>query len=370
MRFQVEREALAEATGWAARALPARPASPILAGLLVEAGGALRLSGFDYEASTRAEIDADVAEPGRVLVPGRLLAEVVRSLPGATVRVEADGGRVRVGGGSTRFTLQCLPVGDYPGLPEMPVAAGAVDGSEFVRAVGAVAVAAGRDDALPLLTGMLLDVDGDELTLVSTDRYRIAIRSLCWRRAGSSPARFDALVPARAMTQMARSAGGGAAVSLAFGDSGGVIGFECGDRQMTTRLLAGDFIPWRSHVPAGFTSTSAVARLPFIAAIRRVALVAEPKAPVRVAFRRGEVVLEAASGEEAQAVTAMPAEHEGEELALAFNPQFLLDGLAALESDVAVLHSRGPLKPVLLTGSADLAAEGYRYVVMPIRAAR
>ena len=197
MKFRVERDALAEAVAWAARSVSTRPTIPVLAGLLLTVDDArLSISGFDLEASTQVDLDVAAGSPGSALVSGRLLADISRALPPHPVEVAVDGARLTISCGSARFTLPTMPVEDYPTLPSMPTTAGTVDGETFAAAVAQVAVAAGRDDTLPMLTGVRLEIDGDRLTLAATDRYRLAVRELGWqpssptaaagRRAGTS----------------------------------------------------------------------------------------------------------------------------------------------------------------------------------------
>lgn len=373
MKFRVDRDVFAEAVAWAARALPSRPPMPVLAGVFCEvADSTLKLSSFDYEVSAQVSVDAEAEEPGTALVSGRLLAEISRSLPDRPVEVSTDGVKVLLTCGSARFTLLTMPVEDYPSLPDMPPATGYVGSDAFAAAVGQVAVAAGRDDTLPMLTGIRLEIEGDTVTLVATDRYRLAVRELHWK-----PDRPDisavALVPARTLADTAKSLTSGAEVSIALSASGageGMIGFEGGSRRTTTRLLEGESFPkYTSLLPSGWESRAEVEMAPFIEAVKRVALVAERNTPVRLTFRDEEVLLEAGSGDEAQAAEVVGATLEGEEIRIAFNPSFLLDGLGALDSDVARLHFTTPTKPAVITGKpADEQAEPeYRYLLMPIR---
>src|SRR5579862_9314546 len=209
MRFVVERDALAEAVAWIARSLPSRPVIPVLSGLLLQAAAdGLTLSCFDYEVSARISIDADVTEPGTVLVPGRLLAEITRSLPGHPIEVD-DKDDVTLTCGPASFNLVTLPIGEYPRLPELPRLAGTVDGGVFATAIGQVTPAASRDDTLPVITGVNVEIEGDMITLVATDRYRLAIRELTWSPAEPEAepqpgARSTLLVPARTLADAAK----------------------------------------------------------------------------------------------------------------------------------------------------------------------
>ena len=216
MKFRVEREALGEAVGWVARALPARPVIPVLSGLLVQASGAgLTLSCFDYEVSARVAIPAEVEEPGTALVPGRLLAEIIRSLPPRLVEVSSETDMIRLSCGSAEFELVALPVDEYPGLPEPPAPSGTVDGGVLAAAAAQVVPSASRDDTLPMLTGVCLDIDGPVMTLAATDRYRLAVRTVDWTPARPG-LRASALVPARTLADVARTMAPGEPVTIAF----------------------------------------------------------------------------------------------------------------------------------------------------------
>lgn len=373
MKFRVERDVLADAVAWAARSLPVRPPVPVLAGLLLDASSSgLTLSSFDYEVSARVQVTADVEESGRALVSGRLLAEIARSLPGRPVEVVTEGAKVVVLCGSARFTLLTLPVDDYPALPEMPTASGTVASDLFAASVAQVAVAAGRDDTLPVLTGVRVEIEGDTVTLAATDRYRLAVRELLWKpeQAGLSAV---ALVPARTLADTAKSLTSGDDVTLALASAGageGMMGFEGNGRRTTTRLLEGDFPKYRALLPTESAAVASVETAAFVEAVKRVALVAERSTPIRLSFTVDGLVLEAGSGDEAQASEGVEAAFEGDDISIAFNPTFLLDGLGAIDAPVAQLSFTTPTKPAVLTGKAAADAEAnsdYRYLIMPVR---
>ncbi|WP_031067786.1 DNA polymerase III subunit beta [Streptomyces sp. NRRL WC-3742] len=373
MKFRVERDVLAEAVAWAARSLPARPPVPVLAGLLLTAqDGSLALSGFDYEVSARVELEADVEEAGTVLVSGRLLNDISRNLPNRPVEISTDGQRVSVVCGSSRFTLPTLPVDEYPALPQMPTATGVVSGDVFASAVSQAAVAAGRDDTLPVLTGVRVEIEGEKITLAATDRYRFAVRELLWKPEQSDISAV-ALVPAKTLQDIAKSLGSGDNVSIALSSGGageGLIGFEGAGRRTTTRLLEGEFPKFRSLFPTEFSAVAAIQTQPFLEALKRVSLVAERNTPVRLSFEQGVLTLEAGSGDDAQATERIDADLEGDDISIAFNPGYLEEGLKAIDSPFAQLSFTTPTKPALLSGKVAVDSEedkAYQYLIMPVR---
>ncbi|CAM5477849.1 MULTISPECIES: DNA polymerase III subunit beta [Streptomyces] len=373
MKIRVERDVLAEAVAWVARSLPARPPAPVLAGLLLKAeDGALSFSSFDYEVSARVSVDAEVDEDGTVLVSGRLLADICRALPNRPVEISTDGVRATVVCGSSRFTLHTLPVEEYPALPQMPTATGTVPGEVFASAAAQVAIAAGRDDTLPVLTGVRIEIEGDTVTLASTDRYRFAVREFLWKPENPD-ASAVALVPAKTLLDTAKALTSGDTVTLALSGSGageGLIGFEGAGRRTTTRLLEGDLPKYRTLFPTEFNSVAVIETAPFVEAVKRVSLVAERNTPVRLSFEQGVLILEAGSSDDAQAVERVDANLEGDDISIAFNPTFLLDGLSAIDSPVAQLAFTTSTKPALLSGRPALDAEAddaYKYLIMPVR---
>jgi DNA polymerase III subunit beta len=373
MKFRVERDVLADAVTWTARSLPTRPPVPVLAGVRIEAdaAGTLHLSSFDYEVSARSEIAAEVSEPGTVLVSGRLLAEISRALPAKPVDVVLDGTKVTVTCGASRFTLLTMPVEDYPALPSMPPLSGTIDGDALTQAVAQVTVAASRDDTLPLLTGVRVEIEGEKITMLATDRYRLALRELTWNPA-SPDISATALVRARTLSDAAKSLGGGAQVNIALATGSGVdlIGFEAGGRHTTSLLVEGDYPAVRRLFPDETPIHAVVATQALSDAAKRVALVAERNTPIRLSFTEGQVVLDAGQGDDAQASEALEASLVGDDISVAFNPQFLLDGLGALTTEFVRLSFTHPNKPVEFTGQTSLEGDDiqqYRYLLVPIR---
>jgi DNA polymerase III subunit beta len=411
MKFRVEHDALADAVAWVARALPSRPVVPVLSGLRLAAADGLTLSCFDYELAATAEVAAEVAEPGTALVPGRLLAEIVRSLPGQPAEFAADGDMVSLTCGSAEFALVSLPLAEYPELPPTPPVAGTIDGGELAAAVAQVLPAASRDDTLPMLTGICLDISGESMSLVATDRYRLAVRELRWEPADPG-VRAIALVPARTLMDAARTMTAGEPVPVSFtpasepgpADAGpqpvsGMISFASRGRRLTGRLIGGEFIRYQSRFPDSFGCRAEVPAASFIEAVRRVSLVADRVSPVQLSFGQGQVVVEAHTEGRARAVETVTASFTGDEPVISFNPHYLLDGLAAAAaaggparppatpeetppppaSGTLRLEFTSPAKPALITPAGEGgtavgeraagpgAEPSFRYLVVPLR---
>jgi len=377
VKFRVERDVLADAVAWAARSLPVRPSVPVLAGLLIETSeDGLVLSTFDYETSARATVPADVSDEGRALVSGRLLADICRSLPNKPVEMAIDGAKVSLVCGSARFSLQTMPVDEYPALPDMPAATGTVNSEVFAAAVSQAVTAAGRDDMLPVLTGVRIEIEGDRISLLATDRFRLSHRELTWE-PGATDASVAALVPAKVLADTAKSLTAGSRVTIALATSGageGLIGFEGtaggGVRRTTTRLLDGEFPKVRTLFPNEHVTIARVDKASLIESVKRVSLVAERNTAVQLAFSEGVLTLDAGSGDEAQASESIEASVTGDDITTGFNPQFLLDGLTAIEAPIVELAFTQASKPAVMAGSDSLdgaADAAFRYLLMPRR---
>jgi DNA polymerase-3 subunit beta len=351
MEFRIDRSALTDAVAWAARVLPTRSPVPVLGGLLLEAdSGRLRISGLDYEASACIEVEAETVRAGRVLVMGRRLLDVCRVLPESPVVCAVEGSRFSVTGGGARFGLSVLPLDDYPALPPLPGVLGAVDSEEFAAAVAHVAVAAGRDDTLPTLTGIRVGLDGDTMTLAATDRYRFAVRTLAWKPA-TADVSADVVVSARRLTEIARSFGRSGMIDVAL--DAGSAGFELAGMRTTVRLLDGR-LPRHDKLFAMADPTTAVTdRAPLVEAVKRVAVVADGDSPLQLAFS-GDSVLLQAGYEDDVASQRLPAVLEGaDELTVAFNPSYLMDALASFDAPVVQFALMGPGQRAMITGRTD-----------------
>ncbi|GAA1459215.1 DNA polymerase III subunit beta [Williamsia maris] len=385
MKFRVTRDEFAESVAWVARSLPSRPPVPVLGCVVLTAGDkGLTVSGFDYEVSAQVDLSAEVADEGRVLVSGKLLADITRSLPAKPVDVSLDGTRVAIACGSSRFSLPTMPVEDYPSLPEVPPITGSIPTELFAEAITQVAIAAGRDDTLPMLTGIRVEIENDTVVLAATDRFRLAVRELTWEPTSGDTAAV--LVPAKTLSESAKSAGaeGGAAISLALGSAGsigaeGLLGILGHGRQTTTRLLDAEFPKFRQLLPPSHTSMATVDIAPLTDAIKRVALVAERGAQVRMEFTEGSVLLTAGGDDAGKAEEEVPVSFHGEPLTIAFNPGYLLDGLAALHTTAVDFGFTTPSRPAVLrpstgeppqaddSGAYAAPSSAFTYLLMPVR---
>ncbi|MGX1918442.1 DNA polymerase III subunit beta [Streptomyces bacillaris] len=408
MEFRIERSALAEAVAWAARVLPVRSPVPVLGGLLLDAeGGRLRVSGLDYEASARIDVEAaEILRPGKVLVMGRRLLGICKVLPEGAVGCAVEGSRFTVSGDGARFGLSVLPLDDYPALPSLPRVRGAVEAAEFAAAVADVAVAAGRDDTLPALTGIRLGLDAGSgtMTLAATDRYRFAVRTLLWKAAGAgagegagadagagegagsgsaagagagseagagSGESADVLVSARRLTEIARSLGGAGLVSVAL--DAGSAGFEHAGMRTTVRLLDGRLPRHEKLFAMEDPAVAVVERARLVEAVKRVSVVADGDGPVQLAFSAADNSVHLQAGyEDDVASQRLPATLEGaRELTVAFNPAYLADALASFDEPSLRLLMMGAGQRAMITGEGepgrDVSPPRHRHLLMSVK---
>jgi len=373
MKVEIEHASFHELINRAAKALAVRPAAPVLSGLLLRAEeGTLRASAFDFELAVRASAPASVGEPGSVLVSGRLLTEITRALPKLPVALTTDGARVLLVCGAYRYTLSCMPLDEYPSLPATPPTIGRVEANALVSAAGQTALAADRDDTLPFLTGVHLEFSPESFRLVSTDRYRLALRDLPWQRAENpAPESGDvsALIPARTLLEAARLFAPGQQIEVGLEE--GLLGLASSGLEVTLRQLDGSFVRYAQLFPEQPTGKAVVEVAALLETIKAVALVAERNTPVRLEFSSGQVTVVAGSGNQAVASATIDALYEQDEpVVMAVNPTYLLDGLGSLGSPYARLTYPEKVSPVLLTGLAGPEAEAdeqFRYLFIPVR---
>ncbi|WP_033436283.1 DNA polymerase III subunit beta [Saccharothrix sp. NRRL B-16314] len=375
MKIRVERDGLADAVAWVARSLPSRPPVPVLGGVLLDAGAedgsgeALTVSGFDYEVSAQCGVPATIADGGKALVSGRLLADITKALPNHPVEIAVDGSRMTISCGSARFSLPTMPVEDYPQLPSMPQHAGELPGEIFGEAVAQVAVAAGKDDTLPMLTGVRLEIGEGKLTLVATDRFRLAMREFPWE-PNESLGEVAVLVPAKTLNDAAKTLGAsGAKITLSLAANDGLLGLSGTGRRTTTRLLDADFPKYRQLLPSEHSAAAIIEVDALVQAIKRVSLVAERGTQVRLEFVDNSLRLSAGGDDEGSAEEELPVEYTGDPVTIAFNPTYLQEGLQAVRTPRAHLSFTTPSRPALLkpVDEDGNVAPGYLYLLMPVR---
>ncbi len=371
MKLRVEQEDLAEAVAWTARTLPARPTTPVLSGVkLTGDSDHITLAAFDLEVSAKAEVGAVVDEPGTAIVNGRLLAEIAKALPAQPVELGLEGNRVALRCGRSSFGLPTMPVEDYPQLPDLPPHAGQVSATDFAAAVAQVAIASSKDDTLPVLTGIRVELSAQTMRLVATDRYRLAVRSIPWQPTGGG-VEHTTLVKARQLADLGRSLGHSDVVQIALGeDNDGRIGFGVDGRELVTRLLGGEFPRYEQLLPSESHTVATVETGLLIEAVKRVKLVAaERTAPIKLQFSDGEVLLRAGAFDDAQASETLECSTDGDSLEIAFNPDYLLDGLGAMGAESTTLSFTTANKPAVLSpaDATDGGTPDYQYLLMPVR---
>ena len=372
MKFAVERDALVDAVNWVSKSISNRPITTALLGIVIDVTDEITLSGSDLETSAKAKFKADISQKGKVLVPGKLLAEISRSLPAKPVTFNLEGSRVLVTAGSAKFTLPTLPLVEYPTLPELPSASGSLNSDLFATAVNQVAIAAGKDDSLPTLTGVFVEINKNQITLAATDRYRLAVRELTWS-AQDANIETTSLLRARTLADAAKSLIGTTQVTIALAPANTnekLVGFISEGKTMTSRVLDGSFPPFRHLLPSESTADAIIEVAPLLDSVRRVALVTDKTVPLRLNFSNNSLQLEAGTGDEAQASEKLDINYKGEDINIAFNPTFLTDGLTAINTTFVHIAFTGANKPAVLTGQTEAGSApitNYKYLLMPMR---
>jgi DNA polymerase-3 subunit beta len=376
MKFQVNRDVFSEAVSFAVKLLPQRTTLPILSGVLIEATDeGLTLSSFDYEVSARTQIMADVEDPGRVLVSGKLLAEIASRLPNFPVRFSTEDNKITVACGTGHFTLSSMPVEEYPTLPQISDRVGTLKADLFSAAIAQVAVAASRDDVTPVITGVQLEVSQNNISLVATDRYRVAVRDIAWDAGESGVESATALVPAKTLVEVGKTFGNSGEISVAITstDERELIAFQADNKTVTSLLIKGNFPPVRRLFPETVDNFAVMNTAELIEAVRRVSLVLEREAALRFTFTTEGVTLEAIGSEQAQASETIDAFLTGDDTIVSLKPQFLIDGLSSVHSEfvrISFTKTENPNKPgpVLITSQSSKDQPGndnYKYLLQP-----
>lgn len=385
--FQVSKDELAGAVAWVARNLPMRPTQPVLRAMVLTADDeGLELAGFDYEVSTKVHIPAQVAAPGRFAVAGKVFAEIVAACPNKPVEVRLEGTKVHVSCGPAQFELPTINLEDYPNLPQLPAVTGAINPALFVEAVTQVATAAGKDDSLPMLTGVHMEIAGENVTLTATDRFRLALRRFQWVPA-IADAEAKLLIPAKNLLENARTLDVNSTepveIAVGTGDSigsEGLFGIHVNDRQTTTRMLDSDFPNVAPLLPKSHKAMASVEISLLQDAIKRVSLVTDRNAQIRMEFSSGQVILSAGGADAGHAEEVVPCAFTGaDSLLIAFNPGYLRDGLGVIRTPRVVFGFTESSRPAILIPEPEVLpeadAEGmfptpetdFTYLLMPVR---
>src|SRR6187200_399855 len=361
VKFRCDRDALSEALQTVQRGVSSRPGIPALTGVRMEAteDGRLTLMTTDLEVSARLSIEVQVSEPGVALVPARLVGDTVKSLSDAPVEFETDQSQARLRCAAYEGSLRLLPAEDFPALQEPSGVRIEVEAGRFAEAVSQVARAASRDEARPVLTGVLLEVSREGVVLVATDSYRLAVRDLVATADGEG----KAIVPERALTEAGRAAAADEKATIEIFLDESQVAFKIGELTLTSRLIEGEFPNYRQLLPDQHESRLTISRQQLLDAVRRVGLLARDTTPVRLEFNALGVKLSSSSPDLGQAVETVEARYEGEDLTVAFNPQYLADGLTAANGEMIRLDVRDGLKPGVVRGDGD----EFTYLVMPVR---
>jgi DNA polymerase-3 subunit beta len=362
LRLTCSREELAERLTLVSRAVSTRSAVQVLQGVLLRAeGGRLHLSATDMELSLRASLEAEIAEEGAAVVPGRLLGDISRLLPEGEVSLatKPDEGSLLVECGTASYRIQAYSVEDFPRLPEVDtVQTFAVDTAALLETIARVSRAASRDESRPVLTGVLVQFEGQKLVMAATDSYRLAVKET--ELDAAAPA-LEAIVPARALGELARIAGDGDSVELGVLEN--QIVFRVDGVWLTTRRIDGQFPNYRQLLPESFEHEVRASRSELLDVVRRVSVMAERSNPLRLRFAEGEVTASTQTPDVGEAKESLPVEFAGDPLEIGFNPSFLREGVESIDSDEVVLRLISPLRPVVLQG----AGQDYTYLLMPIR---
>ena len=362
MKFRCEREALAEALSTAGRAATGRTgALPVLSGLRLElVGDRLSITGTDLDLTIQLTLAVGGDGDGGVVLPARLVADIVRSMGAGKVEVSVDGDEVNISGGRSQFSVRPLSLDDYPKLATPTTSSVTLPAAAVGEALRQVVRAASTDEARPILTGVLLTAENGGLRMVATDSYRLAVRDLADHQVLGADQKV--LVPGRALNELQRLVGGGEELTMRLGDRDAT--FEVGETRLSTRLIEGEFPNYRQLIPASHPNTLTVEREPLLEAIRRVKILAKDATPVRLQMGGDTLRLTAITQDVGNASEELDATYEGTELTVAFNPEYFASGVEACSSDSITLSTLDSLKPAVIRGVGN---DDYLYLLMPVR---
>ncbi|WP_394937265.1 DNA polymerase III subunit beta [uncultured Ilumatobacter sp.] len=369
MKFRCERDVLADALGSAGRAATNRTGTlPVLAGVRMEVvGDTLTITGTDLELTIRLTIEVGGERDGATVVPARLVGDIVKALPAGAVEVDladsaaGDGSsEMSISAGRSQFSVRPLSIDDYPAQSEPAADAVTLPAAAMADALRQVVRAASTDDARAVLTGVLLAAEDDGLRMVATDSYRLAVRDLPESSMLGSGQKV--LIPGRALSELQRLMGNEESLMVRLGEREAT--FEAGSTRLSTRLIEGEFPNYRNLLPSSYPNLLTISKPAIIEAIRRVKILAQDSTPVRMTLGGDTVQLEAITQDVGNAVEEIDAQYEGAEMTVAFNPDYLLAGIDAIDADDVTLATMDPMKPAVLRGAGQ---DDYLYLLMPVR---
>lgn len=371
MKVEINTQSFSDAVAWTTRIIDSRPSNPILAGIRLEAAdGTLHLSSFNFETSARHHIDAGVDESGSVLVLGKLLADITKTLPYEKTYLSTDDSTLTITSGKSTFTMQLMPESEYPDLPTVPQTLGQMKAQSLVQAVNQASVAVSREENRPVLTAIRVQFQGDNIIMSSTDRFRLARSTVAW-----TPQQPDinttALVKGSLLRDVARSLDEHHDVTLNLDpESSSLIGVENAGRISTIQLIDGEFPAVDRLYADSYPIHAVLDKQALLSAIKRVSLVAERNAPIRMMFSGQELTLAAGTIDEAHASETLEVDMDGDDITVAFNPSYLIEGLSAIAEPFVHMKMTTPVKPVEFNGQKDMDSDesmNYRYLLVPMR---
>ena len=368
MKLSAPRAALLSELQLVTRAASTRSAIPALGGVMLNAeDGSVRLAATDTEMALTSSTSASVDQPGTILLPARLLLDVVRVADGETVTLEGgtDGSGASITSDRASFNVRTLPSDDFPRLPSLdPDQTATLDAGVIAATVERVAKAASRDETRPVLTGILVSIEDQVLRMVATDSYRLSVKET---PVSGLDDQFSANVPARALQELSRIIADTKAESVSMSTLDNQIVFGAGDVILSSRLIDGQFPNYRQLLPESYEHEVSFSRQELLSVVRRVSLMAQRNAPLRLGFEQGSVTLSAQTPDVGEASESLPVNYQGEALEIGFNPQFLQDGLESVSTDEVRLRLISALRPGLIEESGAEEADGFLYLIMPVR---
>jgi DNA polymerase-3 subunit beta len=367
MKLTCDRSALVDKIAILARGVSTRSALPVLSGVLLQASESrLDLFSTDMELSIKASLATAIERDGEIVVPARLFSDVVRNLPGEEVVIESGDAAVKVTAGRAEFSLNAWSASDFPQTSTFDTSGAFAMGREpFVETLSKVGRAASRDETRPILTGVLMTILGDILKMVATDSYRLAVKETKLEKALETE--VQAIVPVKALSEVARLAAamGAGDIEVAIGENQALfkLADPAGDVWVASRLIDGQFPNYKQLLPDSFDHEVTLAKDEFMAAARRVSLLAQKNAPLRLSFAEHKLTMKALTQDVGQAEEALDVDFGGEAFEIGFNPAYLIDGIDAIDDAGVLLRFTSPLRPGLISGSDG----GFVYLIMPIR---